>query len=261
MNAIARKPVLDLSGRRVLVLGAGQGIGAASVRMLAGAGAEVLCVDRDPEMAELVAKEVDGTPLVADVTVAADLDRVFADATAPGPLHGVVSIVGVARPGRLDTATDEHFDFEIDIVTRHVLHTLRLAGKALAATGGSIAVVGSLAGEAAIPGQGIYGAAKAATHQLVRVAAVELAASGIRVNAVAPSFVRTPRVLDAMPEEAWAAMAASSPSQTVAEPEDIAGVLTFLLSDLSRHVTGQVIPVDGGVSVTVPLPQVPAFGQ
>ncbi|MGW5151495.1 SDR family NAD(P)-dependent oxidoreductase [Rhodococcus koreensis] len=254
------RPVLDLTARRILVLGAGQGIGEETVRMLDAAGAEVLCVDRDADLAKMIAKQVNGIPLVADVTVPGDLDRVFAEATADGPLHGVVDIIGVARAGKLVDATDADLDFEIDLVTRHVLHTLRLAGDALADTGGSVAVVGSLSGESAIPAQGVYGAAKAAAHQLVRVAAVELAPRGIRVNAVAPFFVRTPRLLEAFPPDHWKAVAAATPNRRVAEPADIAGVLTFLLSDLALHVTGQIIPVDGGLSVTVPLPALPTLG-
>lgn len=253
-------PVLDLSDRRVLVLGAGAGIGVEAVRLLAQAGAHVLCVDREAELAESAAKEVGGTALVADVTVRGDLDRLFAEATADASLHGVVDIIGVARGGRIADATDDDLDDQIDIVTRHVLHTLRLAGEVLAPTEGSVAVVGSLSGMAAIPSQGVYGAAKAAAHQLVRVAAVELAPRGVRVNAVAPWFVQTPRLLDRFQSEWWEGVAASTPIRRVAQPADIAGVLVFLLSDLARHVTGQVIPIDGGLSATVPLPPLPSLG-
>jgi NAD(P)-dependent dehydrogenase (short-subunit alcohol dehydrogenase family) len=198
--------------------------------------------------------------LVADVTVRGDLDRLFAEVTTEAPLHGVVDIIGVARGGRIADATDEDLDDQIDIVTRHVLHTLRLAGEALASTGGSVAVVGSLSGIAAIPSQGVYGAAKAAAHQLVRVAAVELAPRGVRVNAVAPWFVQTPRLLERFPATWWQDVADKTPIRRVARPTDIAGVLVFLLSDLARHVTGQVIPLDGGLSSTVPLPPLPSLG-
>ena len=256
----APQDILGLSGKRVAVLGAGQGIGCETVRYLARAGARVVCVDREKDLAAAVAAEVDGLAVSADVTDADDLRRAFGEAVGGGLLHGVVDIVGIATAGPLADATDADLDAEIDIVTRHVLHVLRLAGEVIAPAGGAVAVVGSLSGVTAIPGQGVYGAAKAATHQLVRVGAVELAPRGITVNAVAPFFVRTPRLNARLRPETWDAIAHSTPDGRVAAPSDVAGVLLFLLSGLARHLTGQILPLDGGLSATVALPPLAEFG-
>ncbi|MFE9445841.1 SDR family NAD(P)-dependent oxidoreductase [Streptomyces sp. NPDC006602] len=257
----AGQDLLGLAGRRVAVLGAGQGIGLETVRLLAGAGANVVCVDRDPHLATAVAKEVSGVAVTADITDARELERAFTEATADGPLNGIVDIVAIAKAGPLSAASDADLDERITITTRHVMHVMRLASTFMVDDGsGAIAIVGSMAGVTAIRNQGVYGAAKAATHQLVRVGAVELGAQGITVNAVAPYFTKTPVLLGRLAPESWAKIEQVTPNGRVGVPADVAGVLLFLMSGLSRHISGQIFPIDGGLSATVAHPSVPEFG-
>lgn len=248
--------LLRLDGRGFVVMGAGQGIGAEASRALAQAGASLLCVDNDPGRAEEIANETGGTACVADVTERGDVERVFAEARAlPGGLGGIVDIVGLANVQPLSAFTDEAWEAQFRIVFRHAWLAVQLGGAALAdAGGGSIAFVGSLSGARALPGQVAYGTAKAALHHLVRTAARELAPKGVRINAVAPGYVRTPRLSQLYSADQWARLEAQIPLGHAAQPSEIASALLFLSSDLASHVTGHILAVDGGLAVTTSLP-------
>ena len=241
---------LDLRGRGYVVIGAGQGIGAATCRALAGLGARLLCVDNDFVRGAAIAQETGGSAVVADVTKRADVARVFAEAhdLFGQDLSGAVDIVGMARIGPLGSLTDEDWDQQFDIVLRHAFLTIQIGGERLAARGGgSLAFVGSISGHLSIAGQSAYGAAKAALHHLVETAAHELGPRQVRVNAVAPSFVRTPRLLG-LGADFWNDISTALPLRRPAEPSDIAKALVFLLSDMSTCMTGAIMPVDGGLA-------------
>lgn len=247
---------LDLNGRGYVVLGAGQGIGAATCRALSGLGGKVLCVDHDEARGLAIAREVGGAEIIADVTIRQDLERVFesADRLFGSSLSGVVDIVGMAKTGSLATLEDAEWDKQFDIVLRHAFLTIQIGGSALAARGGgAMAFVGSLAGTLSIAGQAAYGAAKAALHHLVECSAHELGPRQVRVNVVAPGFVRTPRLLRMGPSF-WDDIAARTPLRRPAEPEDVAKTLVFLISDLSTCMTGAIVPLDGGITKPVAVP-------
>jgi NAD(P)-dependent dehydrogenase (short-subunit alcohol dehydrogenase family) len=248
--------LLDLTDRMCVVLGAGQGMGRQSAHALAQAGATVACVDQDPQLAASIADAVGGISLTADVTKSAEVERVFDEvASTLGAVHGVVDIVGVASAGPITSVEEATWDWQFDIVVRHAFHTIRHAAPHLAKVeNGSMVFIGSLSGVVGIPGQGVYGAAKAALHHLVRTAALELGPSGTRANVVAPGFVATPRLKERFPPSAWDAIAAVTPNRRVADPSDIAAVVLFLTSGMSQHMTGQVLSVDGGVSSLVGFP-------
>jgi NAD(P)-dependent dehydrogenase (short-subunit alcohol dehydrogenase family) len=248
--------LLRLDGRRFVVLGAGQGIGRQVTHALAGAGARTVCVDREAELAEDVAKEVDGIPWSGDATDRADVERLFAEAEAAmGKVDGIVDIIGMARYATLLDTDDESWDWHHDIVLRHAYLALTVGGKALERAGGGSAVfVASVSGRTAAPLHAAYGAAKAGLMALVKSAAVELGPSGIRVNAVAPGAVWTPRVSAMLGEEGRERNAKLAPLRRVALPEDIAAALLYFVSDLSSYVTGQTLVVDGGVSAKFPYP-------
>lgn len=250
---------LSLHGRGFIVLGAGDGMGRQTCHALAQAGAKVLCVDRDPELAQGVAREVSGIAVSADVTVRADMERVFQlAAEAFGrSLRGVVDIVGVAQIGALTDIADDDWDRQFDIVLRHAYLTIQLGGAALATRGGgSMVFVGSISGLVSVARQAAYGTAKAALHHLVRCSAHELGPRGVRVNAVAPGFVRTPRLLNRLSESFWDTVSEVNPLRRVAIPADVASAILFLCSDLAGYVTANILTLDGGTSSVAALPQI-----
>jgi NAD(P)-dependent dehydrogenase (short-subunit alcohol dehydrogenase family) len=248
--------LLRLDGRRFVVVGAGQGIGRQAVHALASVGARLACVDVEADRAGEVAAEVGGYAVVGDATRRADAERVFDEAAgALDGLDGVVDIVGMARYATLLDVDDEEWDWHFDIVLRHAYLAVQLGGRRLAAgAGGVMAFVASVSGLTSAPRHAAYGAAKAGLMALVRSAAVELGPSGVRVNAVAPGVVWTPRVSVALGEEGRARNEANTPLRRVAQPADIAAALLFLCSDLSSYVSGQTVVVDGGVAAKFPYP-------
>jgi NAD(P)-dependent dehydrogenase (short-subunit alcohol dehydrogenase family) len=247
---------LRLDGRGVVVLGAGQGIGRQATHALAQAGARVLAVDLDPGLAEDVAKEVGGDAWSGDATSRADVTRLWEEAGRRlGRVHGVVDIIGMSKYQDLLSCTDEDWDWHQNVVLRHAVLALQIGGAHMARHGGgAFTFVASVSGLSGAPMHAAYGAAKAGLMSLVRSAAVELGPSGVRVNAVAPGVVWTPRVSAYLGEAGREANAANAPLRDVARPADIAGPLLFLTSDLARYVSGQVLTVDGGVSVKFPYP-------
>ncbi len=250
------RSLLDLKDRGFVVLGAGQGIGRQAVHALSQCGAKLLCVDADAERGEAVAAQVGGTAIVADVTKRGDVERIFAEArTRLGGVSGIVDIVGIARLKPLRTFDDAAWDDQFDVVLRHAFLTLQIGAAAVKeAGGGTITFVGSMAGLRSVRDQAAYGTAKAGLHHLVHCMAAELARDKIRVNAVAPGFIRTPRLEVILPPDQWRLVEQAIPIGHAAQPYEIAAPLLFLASDFSSHVTGQVLSVDGGLGNETALP-------
>lgn len=248
--------MLELADRGFVVLGAGQGIGAAAAHALAQAGATVLCVDTDESRAQAIARDVKGHACRADVMQRADMERVFREArNRLGTVTGIVDIVGIARIKPLAAFDDAAWGEQFDQVLRHAFLTLQIGAAAVKeAGGGTITFVGSMAGLRAVRDQVAYGTAKAALHHLVRSAAAELARDGVRVNAVAPGFIRTPRLEQILAADQWKLIEQAIPLGRAARPDEIAGPILFLASELSSHVTGQVLTVDGGLANEAALP-------
>lgn len=250
-----------LDGRSFVVLGAGAGIGSATCRALAATGAQILCVDRDAGLAEAIARTVNGVPLAADVTERSQMESVFAAARTQlaAPLTGLVDIVGIAGFGTLTETDDATWDRQFDTVLRHAYLAIALGGEEIARSGGGTMVfIGSLSGYRSISNRGAYGAAKAALHQLVRNAAHELGPRNVRVNAVAPGLVRTPRLLESLTPEAWAEIERGIPLRRTATPEDVAQTILFLSSKMSSVISGAILPIDGALGVVAALPE---FGK
>jgi len=248
--------LLRLDGRRVLVIGAGQGIGRQTAHALASVGAQVGCVDLERERAERVATEVGGFAWHGDATKREDSARMFEDAVSSmGGLDGVVDIIGMARYASLVDLGDDDWDWHFDIVLRHAYLAMQLGGRILAARGaGAMVFVASVSGLTSAPRHAAYGAAKAGLMSLVRTGAVELGHQGVRVNAVAPGVVWTPRVSEFLGEEGRLRNEANTPLGRIAQPADIAAAILFLMSDLASYVNGQTLVVDGGVSAKFPYP-------
>lgn len=247
--------LFDLTGRVFVVLGGGAGIGRQTCHALRQFGASVVVVDSVRAAAEAVAGEIDGVAVPADVTVRADVERVFAIAAAHGPVRGVVDIVGLATMGRLAEVDDEGWARQFDVVLRHAYLALQVGGPVIAtAGGGAMVFVGSISGLAHADGQIAYGAAKAALHHLVAGAARELGPQGVRVNAVAPGYTKTPRLVALLGEQRWRTIDGWLPRGRAGDPAEIAAPIAFLASDAAGYVTGQILTADGGLVGGIPGP-------
>ncbi|MEG3631141.1 SDR family NAD(P)-dependent oxidoreductase [Streptomyces poriticola] len=246
----------DLTGRTAFVTGAGSGIGRATAVLLAEAGATVHCADLDaPGLARTAARirERGGNAHThhLDVTDAAHLDRAVASCER---LDAMAAVAGIMHSSPVLRTRDEDLDRVLDVDFKGVLHACRSAARLMTArgTGGSIVTMASGAVDTGGPGLLCYGAAKAAVVQLTRTLATEVGPYGIRVNTVAPGWIRTP-MTDRHDDEAQAhtegIMARMSPLGRVGEPEDVAHTVLHLVSDASAFMTGQILRPNGGVTM------------
>jgi NAD(P)-dependent dehydrogenase (short-subunit alcohol dehydrogenase family) len=173
---------------------------------------------------------------------------------AHGPIDVTVDVIGETRWGRTVELDDDTWDETFDLVLRHFFHLARVAGRHMVEHGGgSIVAIASVSGLRSAPLHSAYGAAKAGLMSLVRTLAIELARDGVRVNAVAPGAVMTPRVQAMMSEERRAASAAQIPLGRHATPDEIANAVAFLASDHASYITGHTLVVDGGATAQFPL--------
>jgi NAD(P)-dependent dehydrogenase (short-subunit alcohol dehydrogenase family) len=247
---------LGLQGKRVVLAGAGQGIGEACARRFAEAGAKVACIDLDADRGAAIAADVGGIALRGDVTRRDDVTRMVDEAAAAfGGVDIGVDIVGEARWGRLLDMGDEEWDQSFDLVLRHVYLLAQACGRRMVAqgTGGAFVSIASVSGLSGAPNHGPYGAAKAGLMALTKTLALELAADHVRVNAVAPGAVATPRMLAMMEEARREESAKAIPLGRHAQPADIANAVVFLTSNLADYITGQTIVVDGGATAQFSL--------
>ncbi|MFE1830471.1 SDR family NAD(P)-dependent oxidoreductase [Streptomyces yangpuensis] len=246
----------DLAGRTALVTGAAGGIGRATAVLLAAAGAHVHCADRDEQglagTAALAAEAGGGATVhPLDVTDRAALREAV---TAAGPLDIAAAIAGIMHTSSVLETADEDLDRVLDVNFKGVLRTCQEAARSMIGAGrpGSIVTMASGAVDAAQPGLLCYSASKAAVVQLTKTLATETGPYGIRVNAVAPGWIRTPMTDRHHPEiqaQTEAAMVRMSPLRRVGEPEDIAQAVLYLASDASSFMTGQILRPNGGVSM------------
>ncbi|VTU41603.1 SDR family NAD(P)-dependent oxidoreductase [Variovorax sp. RA8] len=251
-QAVSYPELQNLAGRNFVVLGAGQGIGEQCVRTLAQFGARVCAVDVDAARAAAVVGEHRGFGLAADVTRAEEIDALFAEARKrfEARVDGVIDVVGVALDVGLNAADEARVDEQFQIVFRHAWNVLRRA-EANVVQGGSVVFVGSIAGMTPRAGALLgYAAAKAALHHVVRGSALELGPKGIRVNAVAPGLTYTPRLAALNDPAFWDRQALAIPLRKVGMPADVASAALFLSSQMASHITGQVLVVDGGSTLT-----------
>jgi NAD(P)-dependent dehydrogenase (short-subunit alcohol dehydrogenase family) len=253
-------PQFGLDGKRVLVLGGGQGMGESTVMLLAGAGADVAVADLEAERAERVAAAASagGTralPIVVDVTDDDALVAAIARTEAElGPLDGLVTIIGMAAWAPLTEMTTETWDLDHRRNLRYFFLAAREVARSLIArrAPGSIVCVASIDGIRSAAGHASYGAAKAGLVNLVKTMTAEWSGHGIRVNAVAPGAMITPRIPERSPDEERATMA-TVPMHRRGTTDDIGKAALFFLSDLSTYVSGQTLAVDGGFTAVGPI--------
>jgi len=238
-----------LDGKVFIVLGAGQGIGRQAAHVLSQAGANVVCVGRREEPTLKVAEEVGGIACIADALVREDMARVFKEAGRAGTLGGVVDILGMPNIKPLAEYSDDEWDAQFDVNLRHAFLAVQMGAPILAANGGGALVfVGTIAGMRGIRGQVVYGTAKAALHHFVTASAIEWARKGVRINCATPGLIQTPRVLGRWDEAFFDKAERNNPMGRLGYPSEIASVIHFLATDMSRYMTGQNLVVDGAYS-------------
>jgi len=253
-----------LSGKRAIVTGAASGIGKAIATALAQHGVRVAIADLDAAAAARAALEIGAGSIAVsiDVTSRAAVESAFDAVSATfGGYDILVANAGVSTMRRALDITDDEWKFVFDVNSRGVFLTNQVAARYfLGANTGVIVNTASLAAKVGAPFFAHYSASKFAVLGWTQALARELAAAGIRVNAVCPGFVRTAmqkreiaweaELRGVSSERVIADYIAQTPLGRLEEPEDVAGVVVFLCSDAARFMTGQGINVTGGVYTT-----------
>jgi len=244
----------DLCGKVALVTGARRGLGRAMAIALARAGAEVAVNDIADGVAEAeaVAEEIralgrKALVVPADITDGAQvremIDRVAAEA---GGLDILVNNAGIIRDALLLRMTDEAWREVLEVNLTGTFLCTRAAARHMTKHGGAIVNISSVVGVVGNIGQANYAASKAGIIGLTKACARELAPRGVRVNAVAPGFIRS-QMTERLPEQVRERMLSQIPLARMGTPEEVASVVVFLASPAAAYLTGQVICVDGGM--------------
>ena len=248
-----------LEGKTALVTGATSGIGRAAAITLAGAGAKVVASGRRAELGESLVAEIAERGDTAhfmqcDVTDEAQVKALVDETTGKfGSLDIAVNNAGVeGETGPLVDQSTENYDFIMNANVKGVFFSLKHEIAWMVENGkpGSIINMSSVAGQIGFPGASVYVASKHAVNGLTRTAALEVAQQGIRVNAIAPGAVQTDMIdrFSGGSEEGKEMLKSMHPVGRIGTPGEIAESVLFLAGDGSSFVTGQVLPVDGGLT-------------
>jgi NAD(P)-dependent dehydrogenase (short-subunit alcohol dehydrogenase family) len=249
--------MFKLTGRTALVTGGGQGIGLACAEALAEADARVIIADRDARLAEganaaLRAKGAEAETVIMDVTDSARVTEVADELVSRhGKIDILVNNAGIARSETpAEKVTDEHWLNVLDVNLNGTFWCCRAFGKhMLRAKSGAIVNIGSMSGFIVNKpqAQSYYNASKAAVHHLTKSLAAEWGSRGVRVNAVAPTYIATPlnEFVKSNPAmyDAWIG---GTPMARLGRVEEIASVVLFLASDAASLMTGSIVLADGG---------------
>ena len=248
-------PSFDLAGQTALVTGASRGLGRAIALALANAGADVALGLRDPASGNDLVGEIQamGRRALAvpmDVRRRDQIDAAIGAVVASfGRLDIVVNNAGLGPSAPAEEVTEENFDLTVDVNVKGVFFVSQAAGRVMIRQGyGRIVSLSSQAGFVALPGESIYCMTKAAVAHLTKCLAVEWGRHGITVNAVAPTFIRTPGTEADLADPAFEAEVIERVAalHRIGEPMDVAGAVVFLASPAASLITGTTLLIDGG---------------
>lgn len=241
-----------LDGHRVLVTGAGSGLGSAIADGLAALGATVHGTSRNARSAQRIAERFTTPAHVLDVRDPSGFDAFVRHLDEEGGVDMLVNNAGVNIPSLAIDVVQEDWDTVLDTNLKGSFFLATALARSWISRGeaGSIVNIASQSGTVAIEERAAYGASKAALIHLTKVLALEWAPHSIRVNAIAPTFVRTEMTESTLSRPDWAAeLLRRIPAGRFGEPDDVVGAVAFLLGDTASLVTGHTIAVDGGYSI------------
>jgi len=245
----------DLSGKVALVTGAARGLGRAIALALAHAGADVTLGLRDVNSGNGLARDIEATgrrtlPLQMDVTHLEQIFRAVDDAVAHfGRLDILVNNAGGGFNNLAEDVPEEEFDQTLALNLKGTFFASQAAGRVMIKQkGGCIVNMSSQAGFVALPTESVYCSSKAAIAHLTKCLAIEWGKHNIRVNAVAPTFIRTPGTEEALADPAFRAdtIERIAALHRIGEPSEVAGAVVFLASPAASLITGHTIVIDGG---------------
>ena len=240
-----------LQDKIILITGAARGQGAAEARLFVREGAKVVISDILEDQGRQLAQELAPSAIFVrqDVTLEADWQKAIQAAESLGGLHGLVNNAGIYQPRTLLETDTSLFELHMRINQLGPFLGMKLVVPLMAQSGGgSIVNISSVAGLRGSPGAIAYSATKWALRGMTKAAALELAASNIRVNSIHPGPIDTP-MLNVRTREQNEQRVQQVPMKRMGTPEEIADLVLFLLSDESRYITGAEIAIDGGVSL------------
>lgn len=246
----------EFEGKVVVITGAGGGIGSATARRFAQERAVTVLVDRDLGPLTALAGELDGHAHPLDLRDEAAIDTLVERVVAEhGRLDALVHIAGVfvGTEGLVEESSRRTWDLSLDVNLRATMHlTARALPHLVESRSGAVVMTSSTQARAADMGWASYGIAKAGVEALARYVATQYGPDGVRCNCVAPGVTATPRAMERFPEERARTVRANTPLRRFGRPEELAEVYLFLASDRASFITGQVLPVDGGMMVHLP---------
>jgi NAD(P)-dependent dehydrogenase (short-subunit alcohol dehydrogenase family) len=248
---------IDLTGKVALITGSARGIGRACALSLAEQGADIVLGLRDKTSADSLFEEIKalGRNVLAvqmDIAKLPEIQSAVAEAKAIfGKIDILVNNAGIGAPNKAEDVSEKDFDDTLNVNLKGSFFTSQAVGRLMIEQGrGAIVNLSSQAGFIALPTESIYCMTKAAISHLTKCLALEWAAHGIRVNAVAPTFIKTPGTQKWLGNaDFMESVRARIPLGEVGEPEDVAAAVVFLASDAARMITGETLMIDGGWTI------------